>query len=57
MRSLKIGQGVLNNTAIEPISREYSQCWLCVFLISDLARYVSGAYIPVDGGNSPQMGG
>ena len=30
---------------------------VCVFLISDLARYVSGAYIPVDGGNSPQMGG
>ena len=29
----------------------------CVFLISDLAKYISGAYIPVDGGRSPQMGG
>lgn len=29
----------------------------CVFLISDLARFVTGAYIPVDGGRSPMMGG
>lgn len=29
----------------------------CVFLISDLAKYISGAYIPIDGGRSPMMGG
>ena len=28
----------------------------CVFLMSDLARFVTGAYIPVDGGRSPMMG-
>ena len=29
----------------------------CVFFISDLAKFITGAYLPVDGGNSPMMGG
>ena len=29
---------------------------VCAFLISDLGKYISGAYIPLNGGRTPQMG-